>query len=158
MVHIIGIGEFAVSKNPEDSIKTYALASCVGLVVYNIRDQILGMVHIVLPNARDKDDQVAKGRSGYYADMAVPFILSKVFRELPSDRKDYRITLYGGAASKGKEDYFCVGERNVAEVEQLLAARGMAYNKQNTGGYCSRTIEAFVKDGRVTVKMQDMKF
>jgi len=57
MVKIIGIGEYAISSSEDDIIKTYALASCVGLVVYNPIAKIVGMVHIALPDSNINRDK-----------------------------------------------------------------------------------------------------
>lgn len=34
MIKVIGIGEYAVSNNEEDTIMTFALGSCAALVIY----------------------------------------------------------------------------------------------------------------------------
>jgi len=48
---IIGIGEYVVSNKKEDTIKTYALASCVAVIIYSSSKKVSGMVHISLPEA-----------------------------------------------------------------------------------------------------------
>lgn len=154
MVKIIGLGEYMVSSNVEDSIKTYALASCVGLVVYNSKDKVLGMVHIVLPEKRDADGLEKK--EGFFAEMAVPLIFQKVFGRFPDDKSLYQVALYGGCSSRRPNDMFNVGERNLARVEEILRKQNIRYDKKNTGGYYSRTIEAYVKDGTVSIHTQRM--
>lgn len=157
MIKIIGIGEYEISKKEEDSIKTFALASCVGLVVYNTKDKVLGMAHIVLPKTREDEDEVAKNRVAYFADSAVPLLFQKIFGKYPTDRKTYKVSLFGGASSRSKNDIFCVGARNIEEVERILNENNIVYDKQNTGGHCSRTIEAYVCDGRVTIREQNIR-
>lgn len=154
MVNIIGLGECMVSNVLEDSIKTYALASCVGLVVYNPRDKVLGMVHIVLPEKKDIEGSTKP--EGFFADTAVPMLFGKVFGRYPDEKTPYKITLYGGCASKQRDDFFHVGGRNVAQIEQILNEQRIRYDKSNTGGCMSRTIEAFVKDGSVFLRTQKM--
>lgn len=156
MVKIIGIGEYAVSRCREDVIKTYALASCVGLVVYHPRDKVLGMVHIVLPHT--KESSVLRYGQGYFADKAVPLIFGKVFGGYPGESTPCQVSLYGGASSKNGLDMFCVGERNIAEISEILTQNHIKFNYRNTGGYCSRTIAAYVEDGRVEMQTQEMNY
>lgn len=156
MVKVIGIGEYGVSNGIEDSIKTFALASCVGLVVYSPKEKVLGMVHIVLPNTKEHREGGCHYGEGYFADTATPFIFGKVFGGYPSERIPYQVTLYGGASSRNKNDVFNVGKRNIEKIEEILSEKKIRYNKENTGGYISRTIEAFVRDGHVTINSQEM--
>lgn len=156
MVRIIGLGEYCISSVPQDSIKTYALASCVGLVAYDIKHRTLGMAHIVLPGNTENDSTLPV-RECYYGSTAVPFLLDQVFGSSKPESKYYRILLYGGAISRNDNDVFCIGTKNVRQIEQILNARGLHYDKSNTGGYSSRTIEAFVNDGSVAVRTQKMK-
>lgn len=155
MVKIIGLGDYAVSGDPEDSIKTFALASCVGLVVYNPRDRVLGMAHIVLPDQKDAEDLQKK--EGFFASTAVPLLFNKIYGRFPDEATPCRVSLFGGCLSRNKSDMFNVGERNVAKIEEILREKQIKYSKKDTGGYCSRTIEAYVKDGSVWVRTQNMK-
>lgn len=157
MIKIIGLGEYAVSSCEEDIIKTYALGSCLGLVLYNPKEKILGMVHIVLPDHQEDQDQILGLRQGYFAESAVPLLFKKVFGGYPDEKTLYQISLYGGASSNNKKDIFFVGERNLAKVEQILCENSIYYDKRNTGGHFSRTIEAYVKTGNVLVHTQEMK-
>ena len=63
MDRIIGIGEYIISDDPEDSIKTFALASCVAVTFYNPFIHLAGMVHIALPTPMDLEE--AQRRPGY---------------------------------------------------------------------------------------------
>ena len=51
MRHDIGIGHFKVSAKPGDEIKTYALGSCIAVVLYDKKAKIAGMIHIALPDS-----------------------------------------------------------------------------------------------------------
>lgn len=154
MIKIIGLGEYAVGSLMEDSIKTYALASCIGLVLYDPKAKILGMVHIVLPDSQGNTDKLYENKKAYFADRAVPLIFQQVFGGYPDSKTPYQVSLYGGAASKNEQDVFCVGERNLSRTEQILRDYSIRYDKRNTGGHCSRTIEAYVKDGKVNIYSQ----
>lgn len=156
MVKIIGIGEYAISRSEDDTIKTYALGSCVGLVVYNPIAKILGMIHIALPDSsinREKNTFLP----GYFADTAVPLIFNKVLGGYNSKMNTYRVSLYGGAYSIHSNDIFNIGIRNVKKIQEILIDNDIIFDNINTGGYNSRTIEADVKTGRVLINTQPMK-
>lgn len=36
MEYVVGIGEYIISANQEDVVKTFALSTCVGIVIYDI--------------------------------------------------------------------------------------------------------------------------
>lgn len=155
MVKIIGLGEYAVSDEKCDSIKTYALASCVGLVVYNRASKVVGMVHIVLPERQEND--VLKRTEGFFAETAVPLLFGAVFGGYPDKKIPYEVSLYGGSNSKNKNDLFNVGARNLKRVEKILKENHIKYDKKNTGGCLSRTIEAHAEDGSISIHTQEMK-
>ena len=43
MEYVIGIGEYIISANQEDVVKTFALSTCVGIVIYDVNKKILAM-------------------------------------------------------------------------------------------------------------------
>jgi chemotaxis protein CheD len=45
---VVGIGACAVARSPV-KIKTFGLGSCVGIVLYDKRERIGGLVHTMLP-------------------------------------------------------------------------------------------------------------
>jgi len=157
MVKIIGIGEYAISSSEDDIIKTYALGSCVGLVVYNPIAKILGMVHIALPNSNINRDNKNNFLPGYFADTAVPLIFNKVLGGYNTKINTYRVSLYGGANSINSNDVFNVGRKNIKQIQEILIDNHINFDNINTGGYNSRTIIADAKTGCVLINTQPMK-
>ncbi|GAB1483918.1 hypothetical protein MASR2M78_27350 [Treponema sp.] len=47
----VGIGEWAVSKSIDDVIKTYALGSCVAVIIYDAKAKVGGLIHVALPDS-----------------------------------------------------------------------------------------------------------
>ena len=48
---IIGVGDMAVSNNPQVTLSTYALGSCVGVVAYDPVARAGGILHLMLPDS-----------------------------------------------------------------------------------------------------------
>jgi len=74
---ILGVGEFGASKNPSDIVKTFALGSCVAVVLMCPRTRTVGMVHVALPESKINPEKV-KTRPGYFADTGIPALLQKM--------------------------------------------------------------------------------
>jgi chemotaxis protein CheD len=153
MIKIVGIGDYEISSNEEDIIKTFALGSCVALVIYSQSMKRLGMVHIALPDSTitKNDDNYKKG---YFADIAVPMLFNKVCGGFLNYKKEFKVSLYGGALSKNKEDVFNVGQRNLKKIKEILTENKVSFEYINTGGYYSRTIEVDVKTGTPIINEQ----
>ncbi|MEL7647159.1 MAG: chemotaxis protein CheD [Sedimentibacter sp.] len=147
MTKIIGIGDFAVSFSEEDIIKTYALGSCVALVVYCPSLKGLGMAHIALPDSTITGPGSHGYKEAYFADKAVPLLFDKVCGGLSRYRKEYRVSIFGGALSMNKNDIFNVGLKNIVAIEEILVRNNIVFDATNTGGYYSRTVEADVRTG-----------
>ena len=73
---IIGIGEFAISDNPQVVIKTFALGSCIAVVMQCPQNGVLGMAHIALPSSEINREE-SNSRPGYYADTAIALLLDR---------------------------------------------------------------------------------
>lgn len=152
MDHIVGIGEYAISTKKEDVIKTFALSTCVGIVVYDVEKKILAMAHVLLPKAikGNEDDKMAK-----YADTAI----HNVFREMKTkhncNERHFKVTLFGGIDSK-VGDIFKVGEKNIAVIKNILDKKNIKYDSTNTGGRLSRTIIAYASSGEIDLKSTPM--
>lgn len=155
MDKIIGIGEYAISNNKKDTIKTFALGSCVAITLYSPLKKAAGMVHIALPYAvvSNEDDRL---KPCYYATSAVPFIINKICSEFGCLKGDLRINIFGGAESLREDDVFRIGQRNTDIVKKMLNELNLLYDASETGGTCSRTLSMDVETGKIKVYLQHM--
>ena len=48
----VGIGQIAISKDPNDVLVSYGLGSCIGVSVFDSQNRIGGLVHVLLPGER----------------------------------------------------------------------------------------------------------
>lgn len=147
MIKIIGIGDYAVSSCEEDIIKTFALGSCVALVIYCPNSKRLGMVHIALPDSSIIRNEDNKYKEGYFADVAVPMLFNKVCGGFANYKKEYEVSIFGGALSKNKKDIFNIGLKNLIKIDEILIEKNVKFDYSNAGGNYSRTIEVDVKTG-----------
>lgn len=150
---IIGIGEYVISDNTNDVLKTFALSSCVALTVYNPIKKVLGMVHIALPNSEIMQNRII-ANPAYYADTAIPMLLHKICLGYSCTKDELEIKLFGGANSIREDDVFKIGIRNIEMVEFLLSQMGLKICYTDIGGNTVRSIAADVATGTVKVVYQ----
>ena len=153
MEHIVGIGEYAMTNDPSDVIKTFALATCVGLVFYSMRRRCMAMAHIQLPNAKDIKTEKIPSR---FADAAPGFLYEEMSKRYGLTRGELLISLYGGVNARGEHDCFKIGEKNISTVKTVLRTLGLVYSDVDTGGAESRTLVAHVSSGIVEVIKRPM--
>lgn len=155
MDKVIGIGEYAISNDPEDIIRTFALSSCVAVTAYHPGNRVLGMVHIALPSPPQE-----KSTPGpfYYAETAIPEFMGKLCNEYGCNRLKLDIRLFGGAESTRREDVFNIGKKNVKTILSILSRMNLPVRFCDTGGHISRNISADVATGTVKVNCQPIHF
>lgn len=152
---IIGIGEYAVTNNIEHSIKTYALASCIAVTAYCPNKRAGGMVHLVLPWARNEESVTNK--PGYYAVIGVPLLINTLYQKYGCLKSGLIIKAFGGADSLNKSDIFKIGQRNIAAVEAVLQRMKLTLHRAELGGLISRTVELDIATGNVRMATQPIK-
>ncbi|MCK9216656.1 MAG: chemotaxis protein CheD [Firmicutes bacterium] len=145
---IVGIGEYAISNNKEDILKTFALGSCVALTIYSIRKKVLGLVHIALPCSSINSNNGYQ-KPGYYVDTAIPCLLNKFINQYNCSKSELIINIFGGAETSWGNDMFEVGKRNVEAVKKILTKNCVTFYSEETGGTYSRNVEADVATGTI---------
>lgn len=150
MLHIVGIGEYLISKNSEDVLKTYALNSCVAITIYLPEAKILGMAHVVLPDSKINPKK-SKLSPGYFADTAVAVLLDSLYGFAGFRSDLFIIHLFGGVRGSWEKDYFNVGRRNLAAIHSILNHRQLPYDSTETGGNWGRTVAMDVATGTAII-------
>ncbi|OOM76138.1 chemoreceptor glutamine deamidase CheD [Clostridium puniceum] len=150
MEYVVGIGEYIISANQKDVVKTFALSTCVGIVIYDVNKKILAMAHVLLPKSINGKEAYSYN-SAKYADTAVFNMVRDMKRKYKCNMYDLKASLFGGIDSEVK-DYFKVGEKNLAVIKEILNKMNIRYDSANTGGRISRTLIAYTGTGDIEVK------
>jgi chemotaxis protein CheD len=159
MVKVVGIGDGIISHRVNEVLKTFALGSCVALTLYCPRRRLAGMIHIGLPSSGifgSGSGSPGSKRAYYYADLAVPLILSQLDFKYGCGKKELEIEVFGGADSLRDNDLFKIGLKNRQMVERILTGLDLKFAARETGGNCSRTVEIAVANGQTRVFTQAM--
>lgn len=145
----IGIGEWIVSKGEADLLKTYALGSCVAVIIYDAKVRVAGLIHVALPES-NVDPERARIQPGYFADTGLPRMIEEM-KALGASRPNVWVKLAGGASVMDPGNYFDIGKRNILAVKRVLWKSSLGPIAEDTGGSISRTVSFSVADGEVTL-------
>lgn len=151
----VGIGELAVSSAVGNSIITYALGPCLGVVAYDFVRSIAGLVHCQLPLSLD--DPVQPSRSpARYVDTGVSLLLEKMLSSGAS-LENIAICVAGGAQVMGAESVFKIAQRNHAVFRKLMWKNNLLITAEDVGGDQPRTMSVEVGSGSVIISKEQVR-
>jgi chemotaxis protein CheD len=114
----VGIGGYAISDSPTDTIKTYGLGSCVAVVLHDRDKNISALIHIALPDSSINLEKAEKN-TGYFADTGIKLLLAEMNKQNVM-RKNVSIKIVGGSNIMDKNHHFDIGKRNVLAKKTTL--------------------------------------
>lgn len=141
---IIGIGEFKVASNPT-TLVTLGLGSCVGVCIRDKKAHIGGMIHVMLPEARDQS-----GNQSKYAQPGIKIMIDEMINK-GANKRDLEAKISGGASmfeTKG----FDIGRKNVEKIKAVLDNFGIKIIAEDTGGKRARSIDYKIETGELFIK------
>jgi chemotaxis protein CheD len=147
---VVGVGDMGVSNNPQITLSTYALGSCVAIVAYDPVARTGGLLHFMLPDSTISPAK-AKTQPAMFGDTGMPLLFRSMIG-LRGDLGRTRIFLAGGANVLCDADTFRIGERNIKAASQYLAEHGIVVRHTALGGTINRTVHLNVGTGDVTLK------
>ena len=146
---VLGVGDLGACNDQDSEIKTYALGSCVAVILLDPKTRTVGMVHVALPESKINPAKV-KERPGYFADTGIPILLDEMAKLGCQPRgKGLIVKLAGGASIMDHNDTFNIGKRNLLAVKKILWSYSMGPRSEDVGGTFSRTVSVSVKTGEV---------
>jgi len=150
---VLGVGDLAATATAGGILKTYALGSCVALMILDKKTRCVSMAHVVLPESKISPDKVDK-LPGYFADTAVEALFAAMKREtkgLLSQPSDLIVKMCGGANVVDDANTFNIGKRNALAIKKSLWKYGLAPRSDDTGGDFSRTVTLYQANGVVEI-------
>lgn len=146
---VVGIGEIAVSDDPDDVIVTHALGSCIAVCVFDPAAGVAAMLHFLLPEAQINVDR-ARAQPAAFADTGIPLLFQSAYK-YGLDKKRAIVKLAGGAEVGDNPSTLHIGRRNALAAKNLLWKNGVLVKGQDVGGNMARTVYLSVQDGRLQV-------
>ncbi|HEY5506087.1 MAG TPA: chemotaxis protein CheD [Coriobacteriia bacterium] len=146
----VGIAEFVVSDDVEETLVTCSLGSCVGVVLYDPQLHLAGLVHCMLPLSQMNRARALEN-PGVFTDTGVATLMQEMFNR--GSRRERIVAKVAGAASALDDGgLFRIGERNYAVLRRILWKNGVLIAAEDVGGTETRTLSVEVGTGRVLVR------
>lgn len=152
---IVGVADMKVSNRQTESIITYALGSCIGLVIYDPVVKVGGILHYMLPES-SIDKEKAAARPYMFADSGIPRLFKSAYK-LGAVKQRMKVYVAGGAEILDQKGFFNIGKRNYMALKKMFFKNKMMIDKQNVGGNINRTIRIEIATGDVYIKTSGSK-
>jgi len=148
----VDIADVKVSNDPECVIVTYALGSCIAVMLHDPARRIGGMIHYMLPLSDTSPDK-AKLKPAMFADTGIPLLFEEMYKH-GCDKRDLVVKVAGGGALYDDKGMFNIGQRNYTVLRKLFWKNGVIIKAEDVGGAKSRTARLWVGTGKVTISSQ----
>ncbi len=148
----VDISEIRISRDPGSVLVTYALGSCIAVMLYDPVRRAGGMIHFMLPLSTASPERAVE-RPAMFADTGVPMLFRAMY-ELGCEKKDLIVKVAGGSSLHNDTDTFQIGQRNYTTLRKLFWKNNVMIAAEDVGGERSRTAYLYIDSGRVVIKSQ----
>ncbi|MCP4590016.1 MAG: chemotaxis protein CheD [bacterium] len=152
MNQVVDIADLAVTKDPQATLITYSLGSCIGVSIWDPEVRVGGMIHYMLPESALSKEK-AKANPAMFADSGIPVMFRSAY-ELGAVKKRMVVKVAGGSQLLDDKGTFNIGKRNYVMLRKIFWKNGVLIDSENVGGSISRTMKLEVQTGRVTLRIR----
>jgi len=146
---VVGTADSRVIGDPDATLVTYGLGSCIAFVIHYPVARVAGMLHFMLPDS-SIDKAKAERNPRMFADTGIPLLIREVY-EKGAERSRLNIWAVGGAHVLNKESCFQIGKRNHLAMRRVLWKSGLFVSSEDVGGTLSRTVRFETASAKLTV-------
>ena len=139
------MGEMNVARDGEQL--TTLLGSCIGLALYDQKQKIGGLAHIVLPTAPEKNDHPGK-----FVDTAIPQLIQEM-KQFATAPLHLTAKMAGGASMFSNSIAANIGLKNQESCQQMLIEMGIPLVGENCGGTQGRRMTLDTTNGNVRIEI-----
>lgn len=147
---IVGMADMEVTNDPEITLISYALGSCIGLTLHDPVAKVGGLLHYMLPDSQI-DPIKSQKNPWMFADTGIPRFFREAYK-LGGEKKRMCIKVVGGSQVMDDSGYFSIGKRNYMALRKIFELNSILIHGEDIGGNVNRTIRLEVASGRVWVK------
>lgn len=152
---VVGMADMQIVDDPDAVLITYALGSCIAVMVYDRIHRVGGMIHYMLPVSSVAPDKAQKNPA-MFADTGVPLLFERMYAK-SCKKHDLVVKVTGGAKLYDDNGTFEIGKRNHILLRKMFWRVGVSVAAEDVGGSCARTARLFVGTGRATVRKNGME-
>jgi chemotaxis protein CheD len=146
----VGVADMKVSNDPNASLITYALGSCIGLVAYDPQRKLGGLLHLQLPESQAFGTQ-AQENPAKFADTGVAALVETLLAN-GAGKNRLVIGVFGGANMLKDDQIFQIGVRNIRATKKSLWQAALFIKHEDVGGTSNRTVSLDLTTGLIRVK------
>jgi chemotaxis protein CheD len=147
---VVGMADCQMSGNPSEVLVTYALGSCIALMIHDPVSRVGGMLHFMLPESA-VDPEKARRNPWMFADTGIP-LLVRAACEMGAARRRLTVWAAGGAQVMDEQGVFNIGKRNVLAMRKLLWKAGLMLREEELGGAVSRSVRLEIGSGKCLLR------
>ena len=152
---VVGIGDCKVSDNPQAELVTYALGSCVGVMIHDPVAKVGGLLHFMLPES-GIDREKARENPFKFADTGIPLLFQSAYAK-GAEKSRLVVAVAGGAQMMDESGIFNIGKRNCLAMRKIFWKAGVLVHAEHLGGMNSRTVRLEVDTGKVSLSVAGEK-
>lgn len=150
MKKIVGIADMGITQGQEESLITYSLGSCIGIVIYDPVARVGGLLHYMLPESQI-DPQKAQKNPFMFADTGIPILFKEAYR-YGAAKNRIIVKAAGGAQILDDSGFFNIGKRNYMALRKILWRNNVLIKAEDVGGQVSRTVRLDPETGKVWLR------
>ena len=147
---VVGVGDCKVSNDREGVLVTYALGSCLAVMIHDPLARVGGLLHFMLPES-GLNRAKAQQNPFMFADTGIPLLFQTAY-QLGAEKHRLIVSVAGGAQMLDEQGVFNIGKRNYLAMRKIFWKAGVMMRAENVGGLASRTVRMEVASGRVLVR------
>ena len=146
---IVSISDMKVTNRAKDVLVTHSLGSCLGLAAYDPTTGVAGLIHCLLPVAREANKGPVKNPY-MYVNLGVPQMMRAMFAR-GATRENLTIKAAGCGRMMHISNQFDTGANNFAALKKLLQVNELRLAAEDVGGTIPRTMRLFADTGRLVI-------
>lgn len=150
---VVDIADLVVSKDPEATLITYSLGSCIGVAIWDPVTKVGGMLHYMLPEASVSPEK-AKTLPAMFCDTGVPLLFKSAYA-LGAEKRRLKVKIAGGSQLLDEAGTFVIGKRNYLAIRKMFYQNGVLIDAEDVGGSLSRTMTLNIGTGCVTIRSRN---
>ena len=143
---VVQVADCQISNDPDGSLVTYALGSCIAVAIHDAAAGVGGLLHLMLPES-GIDRAKAESNPYMFADTGIPLLFRNAY-EHGAEKRRLTVRLAGGAQVMDENGVFNIGKRNYLAVRKILWKAGVLVSAEDVGGKVSRTVRLEVGSGK----------
>ncbi len=153
---IVDVADMKISSKPQDTIITYSLGSCIGVVIYDKQVKVGGILHYLLP-----ESFASAGKSVTeplkFADTAIPFFFKTAY-QFGAKKNRMKIIVAGGSNILDQAGFFNIGKRNYLTLKKIFFKNNVIVDHEDVGGSAYKTIQLDINNGDTTISSKKSKY